>query len=160
MVIFLASSVASEPVVAGSTAYPRGTFIVRLQRNPAEVHERIAALAPSRIARLGVIGTRARAIVALAREITGGRLALHPGAEVKTTLEHLRGISGIGEWTAQYIAMRALRWPDAFPHSDFGVLKAMNETNPRRVLQRAEAWRPWRAYAVMHLWKSLETSKP
>ncbi len=61
-----------------------------------------------------------------------------------------------GPWTAQYIAMRALAWPDAFPHPDVAVLKAMGETNGRRALARAEAWRPWRSYAVLHLWKSLE----
>ena len=61
-----------------------------------------------------------------------------------------------GEWTAQYIAMRALAWPDAFPHTDLGVMKALGETDARRVLAAGEAWRPWRAYAVMHLWQSLQ----
>ena len=51
--------------------------------------------------------------------------------------------------------MRALSWPDAFPHTDLGVMKALGETGPRRVLAAGEAWRPWRAYAVMHLWQSL-----
>ena len=62
----------------------------------------------------------------------------------------------MGPWTAQYIAMRALAWPDAFPHPDVAVLKAMGETSGTRALARAEAWRPWRSYAVLHLWKSLE----
>jgi AraC family transcriptional regulator of adaptative response / DNA-3-methyladenine glycosylase II len=52
--------------------------------------------------------------------------------------------------------MRALAWPDAFPHPDVAVLKAMGESNGKHALARAEAWRPWRAYAVLHLWKSLE----
>jgi AraC family transcriptional regulator of adaptative response / DNA-3-methyladenine glycosylase II len=51
--------------------------------------------------------------------------------------------------------MRALAWPDAFPHTDLGVMKALRETDARRVLEAGEAWRPWRAYAVMHLWQSL-----
>jgi AraC family transcriptional regulator of adaptative response / DNA-3-methyladenine glycosylase II len=68
----------------------------------------------------------------------------------------LQALPGIGAWTAQYIAMRALAWPDAFPHGDYGVMKALGEKNPRRVLALGEAWRPWRAYAVMHLWQSLE----
>jgi AraC family transcriptional regulator of adaptative response / DNA-3-methyladenine glycosylase II len=51
--------------------------------------------------------------------------------------------------------MRALAWPDAFPHTDLGVMKALGETGARRVLAAGEAWRPWRAYAVMHLWQSL-----
>jgi AraC family transcriptional regulator of adaptative response / DNA-3-methyladenine glycosylase II len=52
--------------------------------------------------------------------------------------------------------MRALAWPDAFPHTDLGVMKALGESQPRKVLERAEAWRPWRAYAVIHLWNSLK----
>ena len=120
--------------------------------------QRIAALEPAQIAVLGVIRTRASAIVGIAREIAQGRLRLEPTADVGATLTALRAIPGIGEWTAQYIAMRALAWPDAFPHTDYGVLKALNETDPRHALRRAEAWRPWRAYAVMHLWKSLESA--
>ena len=61
----------------------------------------------------------------------------------------------MGEWTAQYVALRALAWPDAFPHTDYGVMKALKLTDPKRVLAAAERWRPWRAYAVMHLWQSL-----
>ena len=116
---------------------------------------RVAALSPGRIARLGMPGARARTIVALARAVANGRLVLTPNAEVEGTLEALRALPGIGEWTAQYIAMRALSWPDAFPHTDLGVMKALGETGVRRVLAAGEAWRPWRAYAVMHLWQSL-----
>ena len=108
------------------------------------------------IARLGIIATRARTIRALAQAIADKKLVLEPSANVEGTLATLKDIPGIGDWTAQYIAMRALAWPDAFPHTDYGVMKAMNETNARRVLAKAEAWRPWRAYAVMHLWNSLE----
>jgi AraC family transcriptional regulator of adaptative response / DNA-3-methyladenine glycosylase II len=75
-----------------------------------------------------------------------------PNADIDATLEKLRALPGIGEWTAQYLAMRALAWPDAFPHTDLGVMRALGEKNPRRVLELAEAWRPWRAYAVIHLW--------
>ncbi|HUI99174.1 MAG TPA: DNA-3-methyladenine glycosylase 2 [Usitatibacter sp.] len=117
---------------------------------------RIAATDPQDIAAGGIIASRARAIAALARETAGGDLVLDPGAEVDATVERLRRIPGIGPWTAQYIAMRALAWPDAFPHPDVAVLKAMKEKDPRRALERADRWRPWRAYAVLHLWKSLE----
>jgi AraC family transcriptional regulator of adaptative response / DNA-3-methyladenine glycosylase II len=120
---------------------------------------RIATLTPARIARLGVVGHRARAIVGLARAIANGDLDLFPGADAEATIARLRALPGVGDWTAQYIAMRALGWPDAFPHTDHGVLEALGESNPRRALAQAEAWRPWRAYAVMHLWKSLEASK-
>lgn len=117
--------------------------------------ERIAAIPAGRIARIGMPGARARTIVCIARAIADGSLVLMPNADIEPTLEKLRALPGIGEWTAQYIAMRALAWPDAFPHTDLGVMKALGETSPRRVLDAAEAWRPWRAYAVMHLWHSL-----
>jgi AraC family transcriptional regulator of adaptative response / DNA-3-methyladenine glycosylase II len=117
---------------------------------------RIAAVAASDIAALGVISSRAKAIVALAQATDAGALRLDPAAPVEETLAALERLPGIGPWTAQYIAMRALAWPDAFPHPDVAVLKAMREANARRALQRAEEWRPWRAYAVLHLWKSLE----
>jgi len=67
---------------------------------------------------------------------------------------------GIGEWTAQYLAMRALAWPDAFPHTDLGVMKALGTTSPAKTLAVAESWRPWRAYAVLHLWHSLADAAP
>lgn len=117
---------------------------------------RIAALAAPDIAALGVISSRARSIVALAQVLEGGTLRLDPAAPVEETLAALERLPGIGPWTAQYIAMRALAWPDAFPHPDVGILKAMRQANARAALAHAEAWRPWRAYAVMHLWKSLE----
>ncbi|HZT63654.1 MAG TPA: AlkA N-terminal domain-containing protein [Burkholderiales bacterium] len=116
----------------------------------------VAGLPPGRIARLGMPGARARTVVALARAVADGRLALVPNADIDATLETLRALPGVGEWTAQYIAMRALSWPDAFPHTDLGVMKALGETDARRVLAAGEAWRPWRAYAVMHLWQSLK----
>jgi AraC family transcriptional regulator of adaptative response / DNA-3-methyladenine glycosylase II len=65
----------------------------------------------------------------------------------------LIALPGIGEWTAQYIAMRALGWPDAFLAGDLIVRRVLGEARPARVLARSEAWRPWRAYAVLHLWR-------
>jgi AraC family transcriptional regulator of adaptative response / DNA-3-methyladenine glycosylase II len=117
--------------------------------------ERIAELPYGRIARLGMPGARARTVLALARAVAEGEIDLMPNAELDATLEKLRALPSVGEWTAQYIAMRSLAWPDAFPHTDLGVRKALGETDARRVLAAGEAWRPWRAYAVMHLWQSL-----
>jgi AraC family transcriptional regulator of adaptative response / DNA-3-methyladenine glycosylase II len=117
----------------------------------------IAGTTTSDIAAQGIIASRARAIQALALAMVDGRLVLEPDANVDATIESLQAVPGIGPWTAHYIAMRALAWPDAFPHPDVAVLKAMDETNGRRALAAAEAWRPFRAYAVLHLWKSLET---
>lgn len=117
---------------------------------------RIAALPCGRIAKLGMPGARAKTVLALARAVAGGELVLMPNADIEATLDRLRALPGVGEWTAQYIAMRALAWPDAFPHTDLGVMKALGEKDPKRVLAAGEAWRPWRAYAVMHLWKNLQ----
>lgn len=122
--------------------------IVRLFPRAAEV----ASIDAPRICELGIIRTRAETILALAGAIASGELRLHPGADVTATVRALRAVRGIGEWTAQYIAMRALDDADAFPHTDLGVIKALGERNPKRVLAAGEAWRPWRAYAVMHLW--------
>jgi AraC family transcriptional regulator of adaptative response / DNA-3-methyladenine glycosylase II len=79
---------------------------------------------------------------------------------LEEAIGRLRALSGVGEWTAQYIAMRELREPDAFPAADIGLLRAMREKtgappSPRSLLARAERWRPWRAYAAQHLWASL-----
>jgi len=115
----------------------------------------VADLPYGRIAGLGMPGARGRTIVALARVVADGELVLMPNADIEATLARLRALPGVGEWTAQYIAMRALAWPDAFPHTDLGVMKALGQTDARRVLAAGEAWRPWRAYAVMHLWQSL-----
>jgi AraC family transcriptional regulator of adaptative response / DNA-3-methyladenine glycosylase II len=117
--------------------------------------EKISALPYGQIARLGMPGARARTVLALARAVAAGKLDLMPNADIEATLEQLHALPGVGEWTAQYIAMRALAWPDAFPHTDLGVMKALGTKDPKRVLAAGEAWRPWRAYAVMHLWNSL-----
>ncbi len=114
--------------------------------------KRIARASISEIASLGIVSQRARSILSLAGAVSDGALHLAPGVDVEETVSALKAIPGIGAWTAQYIAMRALSWPDAFPHTDYGVMKALGEKNPARVIQAAEKWRPWRAYAVMHLW--------
>ena len=75
---------------------------------------------------------------------------------MEATLTRLRNLPGVGEWTASYVLMRAVLWPDAFLASDRGVLRAMHETDPRKALARSMAWRPWRSYAVIHLWQTLE----
>ncbi len=116
---------------------------------------RVAGVTVGLIAGLGMPAARARTVIALARAVADGDLILTPHADLDATLERLRRLPGVGEWTAQYIAMRALAWPDAFPHTDLGVMKALKEKSARRVLEAGEAWRPWRAYAVMQLWHSL-----
>ncbi|HSV19296.1 MAG TPA: adenosine deaminase, partial [Casimicrobiaceae bacterium] len=114
---------------------------------------RVAALDPAALASLGVLPARARTLVAMAQAVAGGALDLRPGADVDAVRAALRSIRGIGPWTTEYIVMRALGWPDAFPAGDLLILKALGETRAARALARSEAWRPWRAYAVMHLWR-------
>jgi AraC family transcriptional regulator of adaptative response / DNA-3-methyladenine glycosylase II len=113
---------------------------------------RMARATVDEIGQLGIISKRAETIIALAKAISIGDLVLEPGNRVEGTLRQLRKIPGIGEWTTQYIAMRALSWPDAFPHTDLGICKALGEKNPKKVLAMTEKWRPWRAYAALHLW--------
>jgi AraC family transcriptional regulator of adaptative response / DNA-3-methyladenine glycosylase II len=116
----------------------------------------ITKASPEDICRLGITGKRAHTLIALARAMNSGELLLEPGNRIEGTLRKLREIPGVGEWTAQYIAMRALSWPDAFPHTDLGIVKALGERNPRKILEKTEKWRPWRAYAALHLWAGLE----
>ncbi len=116
---------------------------------------RLAACSEGEVAQLGITRARSRTLIALARTVAAGELTLAPGADVDATMARLSALPGIGPWTAQYIAMRALGWPDAFPAGDLGIRKAMGETRPAQALARSETWRPWRAYAVIHLWRKV-----
>ncbi len=103
---------------------------------------------------LGVTRQKQTAIKAIAQALVDGKLTLDPSVDVASTIVQLKAMHGIGDWTAQYIAMRALAWPDAFPSSDYGVLKALGGTQAQAV-KRSQQWRPWRAYATRYLWHSL-----
>ncbi|TGK08620.1 DNA-3-methyladenine glycosylase 2 [Leptospira fletcheri] len=118
--------------------------------------ERIAKTDAKKIASLGMPIGRAETILNFSKAVAEGKLDLRPDGNFEAQLAELMKIKGIGKWTAEYIAMRGLNWPDAFPHTDLGIRKALGEDNPRKVLEKAESWRPWRSYATMHLWKSLE----
>jgi AraC family transcriptional regulator of adaptative response / DNA-3-methyladenine glycosylase II len=107
----------------------------------------------------GLIGRRAESIIELSKAVAAQTVVLEPGVDIERTMKLLNTIPGIGEWTSQYIAMRALGWPDAFPHSDLGLMKALRTTDARLSLKIAEQWRPWRAYAAVHLWRLLEEKK-
>ena len=104
---------------------------------------------------IGIPRARAESITGFARAVVDGRIPLNSTVKSEEMIGRMCELPGIGPWTANYIAMRALRDPDAFPASDLGLLKASGITTPRRLSDAAEAWRPWRAYAVMHLWESL-----
>ena len=104
---------------------------------------------------LGMIATRARTILALAQGFVSGAVAFELSVQPEREIKNLMQIPGIGAWTAQYIAMRALGWTDAFPDTDLGVKKALAPRTRKEMLALAEAWRPWRAYATMCLWNAL-----
>lgn len=113
---------------------------------------------------LGMPRARAATIVGLAAAAAADPDLFRRDASLDAAVSRLTSLPGIGEWTAQYIAMRALREPDAFPAADVGLLRALTgpdglRPTPAAVIARAEAWRPWRAYAAQHLWTSLADEK-
>jgi AraC family transcriptional regulator of adaptative response / DNA-3-methyladenine glycosylase II len=110
-------------------------------------------LADAQLSAIGVTGSRAHAIRSLSRVVHEGRVNFAGIIDSGEFLNHLCELPGIGEWTAQCVAMRALGEPDAFPSTDLGLLRAMNLRNPHELEGRAEAWRPWRSYAAMYLWR-------
>jgi AraC family transcriptional regulator of adaptative response / DNA-3-methyladenine glycosylase II len=121
----------------------------------APTAERLAGATLRELIALGLPKKRAETIRALARTIADGELRLEPGVDIEETMQGLEALPGIGAWTAHYIAMRALGYPDAFPHADLGLMKALGLRKAGDMLAAAEPWRPWRAYAAHHLWASL-----
>jgi AraC family transcriptional regulator of adaptative response / DNA-3-methyladenine glycosylase II len=117
-----------------------------------------ARLAGARLEGLGLTRARAAALAGLARAAADDPLLLVPRGDLEEDVARLTALPGIGRWTAQYVAMRALREPDAFPEADLGLLRARSlaidgvRPSAAALLRRAEAWRPWRAYAALHLW--------
>lgn len=155
-------SVAAATTLGGRFAQKFGTAvdtpIKELQQAFPKACD-MACLKESDIMSIGLTAARARTIKLLAQAMAEERIILEPGLNAEQAMTKLKDVPGIGEWTAQYIAMRSLSWPDAFPHTDLGIYKALKEKNAKKVLEIAEAWRPWRSYATMHLWKSLEGIK-
>jgi AraC family transcriptional regulator, regulatory protein of adaptative response / DNA-3-methyladenine glycosylase II len=114
-------------------------------------------LAAADFSRIGLPRARASTLRALASAVVEGKISFSSGIRLEEFITALRQIPGIGDWTAQYVAMRALSEPDAFPSSDLGLLRAAGMRNARELQARAEAWRPWRAYAAMWLWQTTIT---
>ncbi len=113
---------------------------------------------------LGMPAARRQALTAIAQAALADPLLFQPLGSVEETVARLRGIRGVGDWTAHYIALRAAREPDAFPASDVGLLRgasggAARSLRPEDLLVRAEQWRPWRAYAAQHLWAADAASR-
>jgi AraC family transcriptional regulator of adaptative response / DNA-3-methyladenine glycosylase II len=111
-------------------------------------------LADAKLAGLGVGEKRARTIRVLARAVCDGQISFERIVDTDAFLAQLRAIPGISSWTAQYVAMRALGEPDAFPATGRGLLRPLGLRTSCELEKRAEAWRPWRSYASMYLWST------
>jgi AraC family transcriptional regulator of adaptative response / DNA-3-methyladenine glycosylase II len=116
---------------------------------------RLAEAREDTIASVGLTRARARTLRELARAVADERLVLDRMADPQVTRKALLAVPGIGPWTADYVAMRALGWPDAFPAGDLGLRKALGGVSAAECEARSESWRPWRAYAAAHLWMGL-----
>jgi AraC family transcriptional regulator, regulatory protein of adaptative response / DNA-3-methyladenine glycosylase II len=153
-------SVAAATTLAGRFAAQLGT---KLDANPEDQQlayrfptpAEVAKAGPDRIVKIGMPMARANAIHGFARALSRGEIQLDHHADLDAFVAKLVELPGIGPWTAHYLAMRALHLPDAFPASDLGIQKALHRSGPREAEARAEAWRPYRSYAVMHLWTEL-----
>ncbi len=149
-------SVKAATTLAGRFAEAFGQ---QIETPYAELHrlsplpEVVAGAKPSDIASLGITGARAASIIALAREISSGRLHLDPGVDHDGAADQLVSLPGIGPWTASYVAMRALRSPDAFPAGDMVIRRNLGGVTAARAEEMSLAWRPWRSYATLHLWR-------
>lgn len=114
-------------------------------------------LAAADLSSLPMPGARSRSLGSMGAAAVADPALFGPRQDLETAIKALKALPGIGEWTAQYIAMRQLREPDAFPAADIGLMRALETPDgvrptPAQLLVRAEAWRPWRAYAALHLW--------
>jgi AraC family transcriptional regulator, regulatory protein of adaptative response / DNA-3-methyladenine glycosylase II len=135
-----------EPI---ATPFPE---LNRLTLAPA----RIAKATVDDLARHGIVGARCRSMIALAEADVSGELSLESGThrDPDAVIARLAELPGVGPWTAHYIAMRALRWPDAFPKGDVAVLNNLGGVTANEADAMSQAWRPWRSYAVLHIWRN------
>ena len=130
----------------------------------SHVFPRPEDLADVDLTSIGLTKARAATIRGLARAVVDGKISFEGVVAPEEFLSRICEIPGIGVWTAQYVAMRALGEPDAFPSGDLGLLRSLGLTNSSELERRGEAWRPWRAYATMYLWsvpsEAVNTSQP
>ncbi len=155
-------SLLGAATLAGRLVSEYGELLRRPVGAVTHTFPRAEALAEADPERLAMPSSRRRALLGLAGALAGGSLALDGGADREEARSRLLALPGIGRWTADYIAMRALRDPDAFPASDLGVRHALEQLGedgrPAAAERLAERWRPYRAYAVQHLWAQLAPS--
>ncbi len=149
-------SVAVARTLAGRLVAAFGEPLAAGDGTLTHAFPRPEAIAAADLSGLGITGGRIDALQTLARAVAEGAIALDRGADRAATARALRALPGIGPWTAAYVAMRALGDPDALPATDLGLRRAFERrglpASPAAVTARAERWRPWRAYAVLHLW--------
>jgi AraC family transcriptional regulator of adaptative response / DNA-3-methyladenine glycosylase II len=141
-----ATSLAGRLVAKFGKAFRGPTGLTHLFPSPE-------TLAETKLAGVGLTTARAETIRTLARAVCDGKIDFSSVVDSSAFLYRLREIPGIGTWTAQYVAMRALGEPDAFPSTDLGLLRALNLRSSHELERRSEFWRPWRAYAAMYLWR-------
>jgi AraC family transcriptional regulator, regulatory protein of adaptative response / DNA-3-methyladenine glycosylase II len=157
-------SVVGARTIAGRIVERAGERIRATSGHVQALFPRPEQLAVADLDAIGMPGARVRSIVGLASAVANDPSILAPTGDLDADVARLRSLPGIGEWTAQYIALRGLKHPDAFPASDLGLLRAMADRAGRRptapeLLARAEAWRPYRAYAAQHLWSATAGSR-
>ncbi len=122
-------------------------------------------LAGADLGMMGLTTARAAALKTMARAAAENPRLFEPSASLDEAVARFRALQGVGEWTAQYIALRALREADAFPAADIGLMQGyagegQPRPTPKQLTEAAEAWRPWRAYAAQYLWAAHADQKP
>ncbi|MNQ70595.1 DNA-3-methyladenine glycosylase 2 [compost metagenome] len=143
--------------LAGKLVAAHGAPMARPEGALTHVFPLPEAVAASELASLGMPRSRAATLSAVAAAAVADKHLFDAAGGLEEAVRRLRTIRGVGEWTAQYIALRQLREPDAFPNADIGLIRALERLesrpyNPAQLLARSEPWRPWRAYAAQHLW--------
>jgi AraC family transcriptional regulator of adaptative response / DNA-3-methyladenine glycosylase II len=156
-------SLARAATLAGRITATYGEPLERPAGSVTHVFPSACALAVADPDRLPMPALRRRALLALAAVLAGEQVVLDPGADREEVRARLMELPGIGAWTTEYISMRALRDPDAFPETDLGIRYALQELGrdgrPAAAASAAERWRPYRAYAAQHLWAHLAASR-
>jgi AraC family transcriptional regulator of adaptative response / DNA-3-methyladenine glycosylase II len=113
--------------------------------------------------KIGLTEKRRETLAGFVKAVLDEHVSLDRGQDIHSFIRSFTCLKGIGNWTAHYVAMRALRMPDAFPHTDLGIKKALSRNGkfpgPSEVLKIAERWRPWRAYGALYLWKKLQEER-
>ncbi|WP_258129863.1 AlkA N-terminal domain-containing protein [Achromobacter anxifer] len=150
-------TVAAAIRLAGKLVATHGAPMARPEGGLTHVFPLPEAVATAELAPLGMPRSRAATLSAVAAAAVADRHLFDAAGGLEDAVRRLRQIRGVGEWTAQYIALRQLREPDAFPSADIGLIRALERLEsraytPAQLLARAETWRPWRAYAAQHLW--------